>query len=114
MTGVAVVAVTGALPLAVAVAFLLARGRFPGRAFVDSLVHLPLVLPPVVMGYLLLITFGTRAPLGAWLLDTFGFRFAFSWTGAARPSASRRPTVVSASRACEPPSASTAATVPSA
>ena len=64
-------------------AFVLARGRFPGRAFVDSLVHLPLVLPPVVMGYLLLISFGTKAPLGAWLLDTFGIRFAFSWTGAA-------------------------------
>jgi molybdate transport system permease protein len=84
---VAVVAVAGALPLAVGVAFLLARGRFPGRAFVVSLVHLPLVLPPVVMGYLLLITFGTRAPLGAWLLDTFGFRFAFSWTGAALAAA---------------------------
>jgi molybdate transport system permease protein len=84
---VAVVAVAGALPLAVATAFLLARGRFPGRAFLDSLVHLPLVLPPVVMGYLLLITFGTRAPLGAWLLETFGFRFAFSWTGAALAAA---------------------------
>jgi molybdate transport system permease protein len=80
---VAVVAVAGALPLAVAVAFLLARGRFPGRALVDSLVHLPLVLPPVVMGYLLLISFGTKAPLGAWLLETFGIRFAFSWAGAA-------------------------------
>jgi molybdate transport system permease protein len=80
---VAVFAVAGALPLAIAMAFVLARGRFPGRAFVDSLVHLPLVLPPVVMGYLLLISFGTKAPLGAWLLDTFGIRFAFSWTGAA-------------------------------
>ena len=84
---VAVVAVTVALPAAVATAFLLARGRFPGRAFVDSLVHLPLVLPPVVMGYLLLLGFGTRAPLGAWLLETFGIRFAFSWTGAALAAA---------------------------
>jgi molybdate transport system permease protein len=80
---VAVVAVAGALPLAVAVAFLLARFHFPGKALFDSLVHLPLVLPPVVMGYLLLLTFGTRAPLGAWLLETFDIRFAFSWTGAA-------------------------------
>jgi molybdate transport system permease protein len=84
---VAVVAVAAALPPAVAVAFLLARGRFPGRALVDSLVHLPLVLPPVVMGYLLLISFGTRAPLGAWLLETFGIRFAFSWAGAALAAA---------------------------
>jgi len=80
---VALVAVAGALPPAVAMAFLLARGRFPGRALVASLVHLPLVLPPVVMGYLLLITFGTAAPLGAWLWESFGIRFAFSWTGAA-------------------------------
>jgi len=84
---VALVAVAGALPPAVGVAFLLARGRFPGKTLVDSLVHLPLVLPPVVMGYLLLITFGTRAPLGAWLLDTFGIRFAFSWHGAALAAA---------------------------
>ena len=84
---VAVVAVGAALPPAVAVAFLLARGRFPGRALIDSLVHLPLVLPPVVMGYLLLISFGTRAPLGAWLLENFGIRFAFSWAGAALAAA---------------------------
>ncbi len=84
---VAVVAVGAALPPAVAVAFLLARGRFPGRALIDSLVHLPLVLPPVVMGYLLLISFGTQAPLGAWLLETFGIRFAFSWAGAALAAA---------------------------
>jgi molybdate transport system permease protein len=84
---IAVVAVTGALPFAIAVALLLARGRFPGRILVDGLVHLPLVLPPVVIGYLLLITFGTRAPVGAWLLETFDIRFVFSWTGAALAAA---------------------------
>lgn len=80
---IALVAVACALPPAIAVAVLLARGRFPGKTVVDGLVHLPLVLPPVVVGYLLLITLGTRAPLGAWLLETFGIRFIFSWTGAA-------------------------------
>ena len=80
---VAGVAVAGALPVALAVALLLARWRFPGKVLVDGLVHLPLVLPPVVMGYLLLITLGTKAPLGAWLHETFGIRFVFSWTGAA-------------------------------
>ena len=80
---VAAVAVIVALPFAIAVAMLLARGRFPGKLILDGLVHLPLVLPPVVMGYLLLITLGTKAPLGAWLNDTFGIRFIFSWTGAA-------------------------------
>jgi molybdate transport system permease protein len=84
---IAVVAVAGALPFAIAVALLLARGRFPGKILVDGLVHLPLVLPPVVIGYLLLITFGTRAPVGAWLLETFGIRFVFSWTGAALAAA---------------------------
>jgi molybdate transport system permease protein len=76
-------AVLCALPVAVAAAYLLARGRFPGKALVDGLVHLPLVLPPVVMGYLLLVVFGTRGPVGGWLLETFGIRFVFSWTGAA-------------------------------
>ena len=80
---IALVAVACALPPAIAVAVLLARGRFPGKTVVDGLVHLPLVLPPVVVGYLLLIALGTRAPLGAWLLETFGIRFIFSWTGAA-------------------------------
>lgn len=77
------VAVACALPLAMAVAYVLARLRFPGKTLVDGLVHLPLVLPPVVMGYLLLVTLGTRAPVGAWLLETFGIRLVFSWTGAA-------------------------------
>lgn len=81
------VAVLCSLPLAVAVAYGLARGNFFGKTVIDGIVHLPLVLPPVVMGYLLLITFGTRAPLGAWLLQTFGIRFVFSWTGAALAAA---------------------------
>ncbi len=80
---ISIVAVIGALPLATAAGLLLARTSFPGKSIVDGLVHLPLVLPPVVMGYLLLITFGTRAPLGAWLLENLGIRFVFSWTGAA-------------------------------
>ncbi len=84
---VALVAVAAALPVAVLTALALARPRFPGRALLDAVVHLPLVLPPVVMGYLLLITFGTQAPLGAWLLETFGVRFVFSWTGAALAAA---------------------------
>lgn len=80
---IALVAVASALPVAIAAALLLARGRFPGRVLFDGLVHLPLVLPPVVMGYLLLIALGTKAPVGGWLYETFGIRFIFSWTGAA-------------------------------
>jgi molybdate transport system permease protein len=72
-----------ALPFGIAVAHLLARKSFWGKAVVDALVHLPLVLPPVVTGYLLLITFGRKAPLGAFLADNFGIVFAFRWTGAA-------------------------------
>ncbi|MDG4719820.1 MULTISPECIES: molybdate ABC transporter permease subunit [Thalassospira] len=81
------VAVLFALPFAILVATALALGRFPGRFILDAVVHLPLILPPVVMGYLLLIGFGTRAPLGAWLHQTFDIRFVFSWTGAALASA---------------------------
>lgn len=84
---VASVAVVCALPFALASALLLARRSFPGKIVLDGLVHLPLVLPPVALGYLLLVTFGTKAPLGAWLLDHFGIRFVFSWTGAALASA---------------------------
>lgn len=80
---VSLLAVSGAFPIALATAWLLSRRRFRGKIFVDALVHLPLVLPPVVMGYLLLITFGQRAPLGAWLHDVFGFSLMFRWTGAA-------------------------------
>lgn len=84
---VASVAVIIALPIALLVAEILSRWRFPGRALLDALVHLPLVLPPVVMGYLLLIIFGAKAPLGQWLSDTIGLRFMFSWTGAALAAA---------------------------
>jgi len=84
---VATVAVFAALPFAVAAALLLARTRFPGKIVVDGIVHLPLVLPPVAIGFLLLTLLGTRAGLGAWLFHTFGIRFVFSWTGAALASA---------------------------
>ncbi|MGD0867345.1 MAG: molybdate ABC transporter permease subunit [Rhizomicrobium sp.] len=83
---VSLVAVACALPFALAAAMLLARARFPGKTLVDSALHLPLVLPPVVVGYLLLTILGTRAPVGAWLLQNLGIRFAFSWTGAALAS----------------------------
>jgi molybdate transport system permease protein len=84
---VAVVATLVSLPFGLAVAMLLARARFPGKTLVDGLVHLPLVLPPVVTGYLLLIGFGRRGPIGAFLEQTFGLVFAFRWTGAALASA---------------------------
>jgi molybdate transport system permease protein len=80
---VASVATLGALAPAIGIALLLARGRFPGRTLLDALVHLPLVLPPVVTGYLLLIAFGRRGPVGAWLESTFGLVLSFRWTGAA-------------------------------
>ncbi len=72
-----------ALPPAVAVAWLLARRDFPGKALVDGLVHLPLVLPPVVTGWALLVLFGRRGVLGAFLADYLGIVFSFRWTGAA-------------------------------
>src|SRR5580692_1703979 len=84
---VSLVAVLGAVPFALALALLLARRNFPGKLIVDGIVHVPLVLPPVAMGYLLLISLGTRAPLGGWLLAHFGIRFVFSWTGAALAAA---------------------------
>jgi molybdate transport system permease protein len=71
------------LPFGIAVAWALARTEFVGKSLVDGLVHLPLVLPPVVTGYLLLILFGRRGPIGAWLYDTFGIVLSFRWTGAA-------------------------------
>ena len=74
------------LPFGVAVAHLLARRRFPGKALLNGLVHLPLILPPVVTGYLLLLAFGTRGPVGA-LLHPLGIVFAFRWTGAALAAA---------------------------
>jgi len=80
---VATVATLVATPLGIALAYLLARREFWGKSLVDALVHLPLVLPPVVTGYLLLLAFGRRGPIGAFLADTFGIVFAFRWTGAA-------------------------------
>jgi molybdate transport system permease protein len=80
---VAAVATLVATPLGVAIAWLLARRDFWGKAVVDALIHLPLVLPPVVTGYLLLLTFGRRGLVGAWLADHLGIVFAFRWTGAA-------------------------------
>ena len=84
---VSTVAAILSLPFGVAVAWLLARGRFPGRALVDAIVHLPLVMPPVVTGYLLLLTFGRKGPAGAFLEHAFGIVFAFRWTGAALAAA---------------------------
>ena len=80
---VAVTAMAASLPLGVAVAWLLARGRFWGKSLLDVVVHLPLILPPVVTGYLLLILFGKKGPIGSFLDQTFGIVLAFRWTGAA-------------------------------
>jgi molybdate transport system permease protein len=80
---IATVATLVALPFGIAIATLLARKSFWGKSLVDAVVHLPLVLPPVVTGYLLLITFGRKAPVGAFLADHFGIVFSFRWTGAA-------------------------------
>jgi molybdate transport system permease protein len=80
---VALWATVGSLPAGVMIAWLLARKRFPGMLLLNSLVHLPLVMPPVVTGYLLLLAFGQRGPIGAWLEEQFGIVFAFRWTGAA-------------------------------
>lgn len=71
------------LPLAVLTAWALARGRFPGRAVLDIIAHLPLVLPPVVVGWLLLLVFGVRGPVGSVLQSWFGIRLAFTASGAA-------------------------------
>lgn len=84
VSGVAVVAT---LPIAFALAWLLARGRFPGKLLLDGIVHLPLVLPPVVTGWLLLIAFGAQGPAGRFLADWFGIGFVFHWTGAALAAA---------------------------
>lgn len=75
------------LPLALYVAYVLARKEFWGKQLLNGIVHLPLILPPVVTGYLLLMTFGRRAPIGAWLEQTFGIVLAFRWTGAALAAA---------------------------
>jgi molybdate transport system permease protein len=80
---VAAVAVLASLPLALACGWLLARRRFPGKLLLDALIHLPLVLPPVVTGYVLLRLFGQQGPIGQWLQELFGLNIAFRWTGAA-------------------------------
>jgi molybdate transport system permease protein len=71
------------VPFGVALAFVLARGRFWGHALLNGVIHLPLILPPVVTGYILLLLFGRRGPIGAFLEEYFGIVFAFRWTGAA-------------------------------
>lgn len=75
-------AVLFGLPLAVLVAYALVRWKFPGRFLLDAIVHAPLVLPPVVVGYLLLLAFSPGAPLGGWLAQNFGLRFVFTSAGA--------------------------------
>ena len=80
---VAIIATLVATPFGIALAWLLARRDFWGKSILDAAVHLPLVLPPVVTGYLLLLTFGRRGLVGAWLADHLGIVFAFRWTGAA-------------------------------
>lgn len=80
-------AVVGSLPFGIACAWLLARREFPGKALVDGIIHLPLVLPPVVVGYALLVLLGRRGVIGSLLLDWFGITLAFTWKGAAIASA---------------------------
>ena len=70
------------MPLGLIVAWFLARFEFPGKVFFDSIIHLPLVLPPVVIGYVLLVSFGKKGFIGAWFYDVFGVTFGFSWRGA--------------------------------
>ncbi|PSW56334.1 molybdate ABC transporter permease subunit [Photobacterium leiognathi] len=77
------VAVLCSLPFGIACAWLLARRNFWGKSLLDGMIHLPLVLPPVVIGYLLLISMGRQGAIGKWLYDWFGFSFSFSWRGAA-------------------------------
>jgi molybdate transport system permease protein len=84
---VAVWAMLGSLPFGLVTALVLARGRFWGKSLLDGFVHLPLVMPPVVTGYLLLLLFGRQGPLGRFFADTLGIVFAFRWTGAALAAA---------------------------
>ncbi|OAN55586.1 MULTISPECIES: molybdate ABC transporter permease subunit [unclassified Sphingobium] len=84
---VSLVAVTAMLPVAFGLAWILARRRFPGKLLLDALVHLPLVVPPVVTGWLLLILFGINGPIGRWLDQWFGVTLLFRWTGAALAAA---------------------------
>lgn len=84
---VSMVAVFCTLPVAFALAWVLARHRFMGKVALDALVHLPLVLPPVVTGWLLLLAFGNEGPAGRWLAEVAGLGFMFRWTGAALAAA---------------------------
>ena len=84
---VALASVAFSLPVAIFFAYILARSDFPGKTLLDAAVHLPLVLPPVVVGFSLLLLFGKHGVLGTWLADWFGIVFAFRWTGAALASA---------------------------
>ncbi len=84
---VAIWATACSLPVGLLTAWLLARRRFPGKSLLDGLVHLPLVVPPVVIGYALLVLFGRRGPIGGFLHDVFGITLIFTWKGAALASA---------------------------
>ncbi|MGJ0579639.1 molybdate ABC transporter permease subunit [Xenorhabdus bovienii] len=81
------ISVLFSLPLGILMAWVLARCQFFGKSLLDSIIHLPLVLPPVVVGYLLLLSMGRRGVIGEFIYDWFGVSFAFSWTGAALASA---------------------------
>ena len=84
---VAIVGVAGSLPFGIAIAWLLARRNFPGKSLVDGIVHIPLVVPPVVVGYALLVLLGRRGVIGAWLYEHFDITLIFTWKGAAIASA---------------------------
>jgi len=84
---VGLVSVAFSLPVGIAIAFLLARCDFPGKSLLNGIVHLPLVLPPVVVGFTLLILFGRNGPAGAWLYQVLGISFALNWKGAALAAA---------------------------
>lgn len=84
---VALASVAFSLPVATGVAYVLARYEFAGKTLLDAFIHLPLVLPPVVVGFALLVLFGRHGPIGSFLADTFGIVFAFRWTGAALAAA---------------------------
>lgn len=84
---VAFSAISFSLPIAILTAWILARCQFHAKPLVDAILHLPLVLPPVVIGYLLLVSFAPQGPMGLWLSETFGIDISFSWQGAALASA---------------------------
>ena len=84
---VAGLAVAASLPFGIAVAYLLARRDFMGKSVLNAVISLPLILPPVVTGYLLLVAFGRKGPLGMFFADVFGLVFSFRWTGAALAAA---------------------------